>query len=451
MGLLIKKTEFAKRRRQLLAKMEPNSLAIIFAATHQLRNRDVEYPYHPASDFYYLSGFAESDAILLLRKGGAVKGNKNEYIIFCQERDFKQEQWVGERVGTERARTELGASRSWSITAWKDQLSELLIGVETLYYNLGEEGEVETTLLQQLKQFRQRSRAGVIYPKTVNSLNPLLHELRLRKSSTEIRAMQKAAEITVAAHKRAMVSCRAGITESVLEGEILHSFSGDGVRTVAYDSIVAGGNNACTLHYINNSDTLKGGDLVLIDAGAEYEGYAADVTRTFPVNGKFSEPQRQLYELVLKAQQAAIKQIKPGVRCDAAHRAAVRVITRGLIDLKLLKGDLQKNISDKKYEKFYMHQTGHWLGMDVHDVGEYKVADSSTAKKLSWRKLESGMVLTIEPGLYIPKGMKGVAKRWQGIGIRIEDDLLVTETGCKVLTEAAPKSVVEIEALMRVR
>ena len=428
---------FVRRRRELLKLMPPDSVAILPAAHHPIRNRDVEYPYHQESDFYYLTGFAEPDAILVFRKSG----RKGSWMLFCQERDREQEQWAGERLGTKRAISKMGADSAWPIESWSEQLPELLTGIQQIFFNLGEESSIEQVLLRQLRQFRQCNRSGVVIPQTIHLLDPLLHEMRLYKSPAEIKAMKRAAAVTVAAHQRAMRVCRPGIVESELEGEILHEFSSHGVRTVAYDTIVAGGNSACTLHYIKNSKKLRDGDLVLIDAGAEFNGYAADVTRTFPVNGRFTAPQRQLYEIVLAAQKAAIQQIRPGRRWSAFHRAAVRVITKGLVELKILRGDLEKLIKEEKYKKFYMHQTGHWLGMDVHDVGNYQVDGK-------WRILESGMVLTVEPGIYIPEGTKGAAKKWQGIGIRIEDDVVVTEDGCEVLTADAPKSIDDIESLM---
>lgn len=434
---MISQREFLQRRQRILSAMVPDSVMIVAAADHAVRNRDVEYPYHPEADFLYLTGFDEPDAILVLRR----EGRKREQILFCQERDPEVEQWSGERMGTERARAQLKMSTAWPIEQWQEQLPTLLQGVSDLYLNLGEESVVEQAVLRQLKQFRQRSRAGVKFPRSIHSTDPLLHEQRILKSSTELRLMKRAAEISVAGHRRAMQKCRPGMVEQALEGEILHEFSRQGSRTVAYDSIVGGGNNACTLHYIRNADPLRDGDLVLIDAGAEWQGYAADITRTFPVNGRFSTPQRQLYEIVLAAQKAAIAQVRPGRRWDAPHRVAVRVITQGLMDLKILKGDLKQLIREEKYRRFYMHQTGHWLGMDVHDVGAYKVDGK-------WRPLEPGMVLTIEPGLYIPQGIKGVAKKWQGVGIRIEDDVVVTETGCQVLTEGAPKEIDDIEQWM---
>lgn len=428
---------FAGRRRQLFRKMEPDSIAILSAAPHHIRNRDVEYSYHPESDFYYLTGFAEPDAVLVIKKSG----RRRACMLFCRERDREQEQWTGERLGTEHAISDMGMTESWPIEQWGEKLPELLAGVQHVYFNLGEESTIEQGLLRQLRSFRQQSRAGIVTPQTVQLLDPLLHEMRLIKSAAEIRLMKKAAAITVAAHRRAMKYCRPEMVEGEIEGEILHEFSAHGVRTVAYDSIVAGGNSACTLHYIKNSQQLHDGDLVLIDAGAEYKGYAADITRTFPVNGCFSTVQRQLYEVVLAAQEAAIRQIRPGRRFDTPHRAAVRVITKGLLGLKILKGDLNSLIKDEKYKRFYMHQTSHWLGMDVHDVGEYKVGGK-------WRQLEPGMVMTVEPGLYIPQGMKGVARKWQGVGIRIEDDVVVTSDGCEVITDGAPRSVAEIESLM---
>ncbi len=429
--------EFKRRRSATFGAMAARSIMILPAAPHAVRNRDVEYPYHPESGFYYLSGFNEPDAVVVLKR----VGRKREWFLFCRERDPEMEQWTGERLGTQRVMDELGATQAWEIGQWEEKLPELLSGVEALYFNLGEESAIEQVLLKQLKQLRQRSRSGVPIPQTIHTVDSVLHEMRLFKSKAELQAMRRAATITATAHRHAMEQCRPGMSEQQLEGEVLHSFSRQGSRTVAYDSIVAGGNNACTLHYIRNSDPLEDGELVLIDAGAEWEGYAADITRTFPVNGRFTTPQRQLYEVVLAAQQAAIRQIRPGRRWDAAHRAAVRAITKGLLSLKILKGDLNTLIREEKYKPFYMHQTGHWLGMDVHDVGAYKVGGK-------WRRLEPGMVMTVEPGLYIPQGMKGVAKKWQGIGIRIEDDVVVTEGGCEVLTAAAPKSIEAIEQCM---
>ncbi|MBT4605775.1 MAG: Xaa-Pro aminopeptidase [Thiotrichales bacterium] len=429
--------EYARRRRTLQQQMADHSLAIVPAAPHPIRNRDVEYPYHPDSDFYYLTGFAEAEALLLLKR----VGRKFTWMLFCQERNPEMEQWTGERLGTERAVTELGAHQAWPIEQWEKQLPELLTGVEQLYFNLGDGTSVEQALLKQLKQFRQRNRAGVVFPLSIHTLDPLLHEMRLIKSSAELKAMRKAATISAQAHRHAMQQCHIGMSEQQLEGEILHQFNQQGSRTVAYDTIVAGGNNACTLHYIQNSEPLNDGDLVLIDAGTEWAGYAADITRTFPINGRFTTPQRQLYEIVLAAQQAAINQVQPGKRWNAPHQAAVRVITQGLLELKILKGELKQLIKEEKYKPFYMHQTGHWLGMDVHDVGQYKIDGK-------WRLLQPGMVMTVEPGLYIPHGMKGVAKKWWEIGIRIEDDIVVTEEGCEVLTSDAPKGVKEIELWM---
>ncbi len=429
--------EFKRRRDELFGRMSEQSLLVIPAAPQSIRNRDVEYPYHPESDFHYLTGFSEPDAIVVLKR----LGRRKSCFLFCKERDPEMEQWTGERLGTVRAVSKLGINHAWPIEEWEQHLPELLSGVNRLYFNLGEGSSIESMLLQQMKRFRQRNRSGVVSPQAIYTPDTLLHEMRLIKSIPEQQAMRKAAAITTSAHVHAMRQCRVGMNEQRLEGEILHSFSRHGTRTVAYGSIVAGGNNACTLHYVANRDDLQQGDLVLIDAGAEWDGYAADVTRTFPVNGRFSEPQRQLYEVVLAAQRAAIRKIRPGKRWDSFHRAAVREITKGLLELNILEGDLNTLIKEEGYKPYYMHQTGHWLGMDVHDVGAYKVDGK-------WRVLEPGMVMTVEPGIYIPKGMKGVADEWQGIGIRIEDDVLVTESGNEVLTEAVPKAVDEIEQLM---
>ena len=428
---------FARHRAAFFRQMEKRSIAILPAVPHAVRNRDVEYPYHPESDFFYLTGFSEPNAIVVLKR----EGQRRSWVLFCQPRDAATEQWVGERIGLKRAKSEWGATEAWAIEQWDEKLPELLTGADHLYFNLGAGHAIESTLLAQLHQLRMRNRSALCYPQSVHTLDPLLHEIRVRKSVDELHAMRRAAEISVEAHRHAMRVCQPGMGEGQLEGEVLYSFSRQGCRTVAYDSIVAGGNNACTLHYIRNSDLLKDGDLVLIDAGAEWQGYAADITRTFPVNGRFSAAQKQLYEIVLKAQQAAIRQVRPGRRWDAPHRAAVRVITKGLLELGILKGELKTLIKEEHYKPYYMHQTGHWLGVDVHDVGRYKVGGK-------WRPLEPGMVLTVEPGLYIPLGSKGVTKRWQGIGIRIEDDVVVTQEGCEILTDKTPKTVAEIEQWM---
>jgi Xaa-Pro aminopeptidase len=311
-----------------------------------------------------------------------------------------------------------------------------------VFYPMGKDSELDHKLLDWINHIRKQSRSGVTAPGELVSLEHVLHEMRLFKSPEELKLMRRAAEVSARAHVRAMKACKAGLYEYQIEAELIHEFIQDGLRAVAYPSIVAGGKNACVLHYIENKDKLRKGDLLLIDAGVECDHYAADITRTFPVSGTFSEPQKLLYQLVLDAQAAALEQIKPGVPWNKAHEASVEVLTKGLVGLGLLKGKVKKLIKDEKYKQFYMHRIGHWLGMDVHDVGDYKIKDE-------WRFLEAGMVLTVEPGLYVPADCETVDVQWRGIGIRIEDDVLVTKHGHEILTSAVPKSIADIEALMQ--
>ena len=417
--------------------MEAGSIAIIPASPIRLRNRDVEYPYRPDSDFYYLTGFAEPNAVAVLAPGG----KHGEYILFCQERDPKVEIWTGLQSGQEGAVEVYGADDSFPIDDVDDILPGMLENVDRVYYTMGTHLEFDTQLIGWVNRLRQQARAGVQTPGEFVSLDHLLHEMRLFKSSQEIKLMSKAAQISAAAHCRAMQVCKPGIKEFQLEAEFLHTFIQAGARFPAYAPIVGGGRNACVLHYTDNKDILLDGDLLLSDAGAEYDYYAADITRTFPVNGHYSESQRALYEVVLCAQQAAIKQVKPNKHWNDPHEAAVAVITEGLVELGILKGRINSLIKRGAYKRFYMHRTGHWLGMDVHDVGDYKVDGE-------WRQLEPGMIMTVEPGIYIPAGSKGVAKKWWDVGIRIEDDVLITKTGNKVITSAVPNDPDAIEALM---
>lgn len=428
---------YRRRRQRLMRLMGKGSVAVLPTALVRIRNRDAEYPFRHDSDFYYLTGFGEPEAVMVLAPGRP----EGEFILFCRERDPDMELWNGRRAGLEGARERYGADQAFPVSAFAKLLPDLLANRERLFHTLGKEPVFDECVTGALQSVRRRSRTGVRAPTTIMSLEHLVHEMRLFKDPHERSLMRRAAEISAAAHRRAMMVCRPGMPEYRLEAELLHEFVAQGARYPAYNSIVGGGANACILHYTENSDPLRDGDLVLIDAGAEYEGYAADITRTFPVNGRFSEPQRQLYELVLDAQRAAIAKAVPGNRWNDPHDAAVRVLTRGLVRLGLLKGDVRELIRRGAYRKFYMHRTGHWLGMDVHDVGEYQVSGR-------WRTLEPGMVLTIEPGLYVSGGTSGVAKRWWDIGIRIEDDVLITRSGNEVLTAGVPKEVDEIEALM---
>ena len=436
----MKQTEFKRRRRQLMQMMGPGSVAILPAAPEVVRNRDVHYPYRPDSDFYYLTGFSEPEAIAVLIPGR----RQAEYVLFCRERDEKRERWDGPRAGQEKAVQEFGADDSFPIADCEEILPGLLEECTRVFYAMGSNPDLDKRLADWVNQIRGKARTGVHGPVEFIALDHYLHEMRLYKSAAEVQRMRQAAKITSAAHVRLMQTCRPGMHEYELEAEFIHECATRGARFQAYPSIVGGGGNACVLHYVDNRDELKDGDLVLVDAGCEYGYYASDITRTFPVNGRFNPAQRAIYELVLAAQEAAIAKVKPGNHWNDPHDAAVRVITKGLIDLGLLKGTLTPLIKEQAYAKFYMHRTGHWLGMDVHDVGDYKVDGA-------WRELEPGMTLTVEPGIYIPAGMRGVAKKFWNIGIRIEDDVLVTADGHEVLTRDAPKAVAEIEALMERR
>ncbi|WP_026244408.1 Xaa-Pro aminopeptidase [Dasania marina] len=433
----ISKQEFARRRKNLMAQMEPDSIAIVPAAKEVIRNRDCEYPFRQDSDFYYLTGFAEPDAVLLLIPGREY----GETIVFCRERDPKMELWHGYRSGPEGVCAEYGADDAFPISDIDDILPGLLEGRERVYYSMGRNQDFDRKVMGWVNIIRSKVRSGAHPPGEFLDLDHLLHDLRLYKSAAEIRIMRKAGELSAQAHKRAMQICKPGIMEYQLESEILHEFSRNGARFPAYSTIVGAGKNGCVLHYIDNNCKIKDGDLILIDAGCELEHYAADITRTFPANGKFSKEQKALYNIVLEAQEQAIATIKPGNHWNQSHDITVQVITKGLLALGLLKGELDTLIEEGAYKDFYMHRAGHWLGMDVHDVGDYKVADE-------WRVLEEGMAMTVEPGIYVAPNNMQVAKKWRGIGIRIEDDIVVTKGGCENLTAAVPKTVADIEALM---
>ncbi|MFP5344435.1 MAG: Xaa-Pro aminopeptidase [Gammaproteobacteria bacterium] len=429
--------EFARSRKQLMEQMGRGAIAILPAAPLRLRNRDTEYPYRPDSDFYYLTGFPEPEAVAVLIPGHA----HGEYILFSRERDPEKEVWNGARAGQEGACRDYGADDAFPIDDLDDILPGLLEKCERVYCVMGAQPEFDQHLIGWVNQIRARSRAGLRAPEEFIALDQVLHEMRLFKSRAEIALMKKAARISAGAHKRAMRACKPGMMEYQIEAELRHEVMRQGSQAPAYNSIVAGGANACVLHYTGNRAPLKDGDLLLIDAGAELDNYASDITRTFPVNGRFSAGQRAVYEIVLEAQYAALAKVKPGNHWNDPHQAAVRVLTKGLIELGLLKGALPKLIKEQAYRRFYMHRTGHWLGMDVHDVGDYKIGDA-------WRVLEPGMVLTVEPGLYIAPGTSGAPKKWWGIGVRIEDDVHVTPRGHEILSADAPKTVAEIESLM---
>lgn len=431
--------ELQRRRKKLMDLIGSESIAIIPTASVYIRNRDVEFPFRPDSDFYYLTAYPEPETVAVLIPDRA----EGEYILFCRERDAKMEIWHGRRTGLEGACNIYGADDAFPIDDMDDILPGLIEGHERIFYNMGQghDQNFDHRVLNWVNQIRDKSRSGAVAPDEFISLNHFLHEMRLYKSREEIKFMRKAAKIAAAGHCRAMRNCKPGMHEYQVEAELNHEFMRHGSRSPAYPSIVGAGANSCILHYTENSDLLHSGDLLLIDAGAEYKGYASDITRTFPVNGEFSAVQRQAYDLVLQAQLAAIEQVKPGNHWNEPHDAAVRVLTEGMVELGILKGVQDELLEEQTYTRYYMHRTGHWLGMDVHDVGDYKLDGE-------WRMLEPGMVLTVEPGLYMPANSKGLAKKWWDIGIRIEDDVLVTKQGCEVLSKDVPKEADDIMEFM---
>lgn len=432
--------EFARRRARLMAMMEPGSIAVLPGARLKTRNRDVEYPFRQDSDFYYLTGFTEPDALLVLQPGRA----HGEVVLFCAERDPDYERWNGERIGPERAQELIGVDDAFPIADISDILPGMLEGRDRIYATVGERPNFDRTMLSWIKGIRDREAGGAIPPGEIVALKHLLHELRLFKSAGEMKLMREAARITATAHRRAMRRCRPGMTETQLEAELQYEFMRGDARSPAYSSIVGGGGNACVMHYVRNDAKLRARDLVLIDAGCEYQYYAADVTRTFPVGGQFSKAQQAIYEIVLAANRAGIDACTTDQTFNAPHEAALAVMVQGLVDLKLLDGHVPDILGDERYRPFCPHKASHWLGLDVHDVGDYRFDDT-------WRAFEPGMVLTVEPGIYIPddETMAAVPARYRGIGVRVEDDVHVTARGPENLTAAAPKSVAEIHRLMR--
>ena len=434
----ISKREFARRREQLMEQMETNSIAILPSASAVIRNRDAEFKYRQDSDFHYLTGFNEPDSVLVLIPGR----HHGQCLFFCRERDPERELWDGYRQGPEGLCNNFGADDAFPISDIDDILPGLLEGRDRVYYSMGKRLEFDKRIMDWVNVLRAKARSGAHPPGEFSDLDHIVHDMRLYKSAAELRIMQQAASISADAHTRAMKLCRPGMMEYELEAEYLHEFASRGAQAAAYNSIVGAGKNACILHYIDNNSIIQDGDLVLIDAGCELNYYAADITRTFPANGLFSREQQALYEVVLASQQAALETITPGGHWNQSHDATVTVITQGLLDLGILQGELAELIEAEAYRPFYMHRAGHWLGMDVHDVGDYKVHDE-------WRVLESGMVMTVEPGIYITADNQSVAAKWRGIGIRIEDDVAVTATGHQVLTEDVIKTVDDIHQLMR--
>lgn len=433
----LNREEYAKRRADFMSKMSANSIAVLPAAVPKTRNRDADYAYRQDSDFYYLSGFSEPESVIVLipgREGG-------EYILFCRERDPAKEVWDGYRAGPKGVCSHYGADEAHAINQLDKVLPELMDGCERLYFTLGHNETFDHRIMLAIKGLRAKARSGSTPPNEIVDCDHVLHEMRLLKSEEEIKVMRRAAEISARAHVRAMEKCHPGVMEYQLEAEFLHDFMRHGARHPAYTTIVGGGANGCILHYIENKDELKDGDLVLIDAGCELDHYAADITRTFPVNGCFSPEQKAIYQLVLDAQLAALSKVSTRHHWNEPHEAVIEIVTKGLHELGILEGDLSELIDADAHAPFYMHRAGHWLGMDVHDVGNYKIDGK-------WRLFEPGMVLTVEPGIYIAKDNQDVDEKWRGIGVRIEDDILVTENGYEVLTAQVPKTIEEIESLM---
>jgi Xaa-Pro aminopeptidase len=425
-----------RSRRERLAQAIGAGVAVIPTAPERVRNRDTHYPYRFDSHFYYLTGFPEPEAVLAI-----VGGSEPQAILFCREKNEEREIWDGFRYGPAAARERFGFDQAHPIAALEGLLPKLLENQPALYYPMGADAGWDARVMSALNAVREKARAGVAAPERVQDVRSVVDEMRLVKDAHELAVMRRAARISAGAHRRAMQQARPGRNEYEIEAELLHEFRRNGAQFPAYSSIVAGGPNACVLHYVANDAPLRDGELLLIDAGCELDGYAADITRTFPVNGRFGGAQRDLYEVVLAAQLAAIAAVKPGNAWNDPHDAAVRVLAQGMLDLKLLSGTLDAVLEKETYKRFYMHRTGHWLGLDVHDAGEYK-------RSGKWRALAPGMTLTVEPGLYV-RAAHDVPKALHDLGVRIEDDVAVTAGACEVLTAEAPKAVDDVEALMR--
>ena len=425
---------FRQRRLETLKRMGAG-IAIVPTAPEQTRNRDAHFPYRADSYALYLSGFTEPEAVVVL-----IAGEKNQSILFCREKNEEREIWDGYRYGPAAAADAFGFDAAYSIDELDEKLVELMANQPSLYYAIGHDAAWDVRITQALNGVRAQARSGKRAPENIRDIRAILDAQRLFKDASEIALMRRAGEISGEAHKRAMRATRPGKFEYEIEAELLHEFRRQGCQAPAYTSIVAGGRNACVLHYVENNQRLNAGDLLLIDAGGELDGYASDITRTFPVNGKFSGAQRDVYQLVLDAQSASIAATKPGNTFHDPHEAAVKVLAQGMLDLKLLEGTLDDVLEQESYKRFYMHRTGHWLGLDVHDAGEYKDGEN-------WKQLQPGMMLTIEPGCYI-RPADDVPEAFHNIGIRIEDDALVTEQGCDIITQATPKTISDVEAVM---
>ena len=429
--------EYARRRRALMRAVGDDAVVLVPAAPISYRNGDAAYPYRQNSDFLYLTGFEEPEALLVLAPGRPAA----EQILFCRDRDARAERYDGARLGPERAAQCLALDDAFPIGDVDEIVPWLLEGRQRIYFSLGADPEFDRRVMDWVAELCARIGADGDPPHEFVDFGHLLHDARLVKSAAEQRMMREAARVSADAHCRAMRRVHDGMNEGVLEAELFLAFREGGARAAAYESIVAGGERACTMHYVRNDALLRDGELVLVDAGCEYGGYAADITRTFPVSGIFGPSQRELYDLVLAAQQAAIDAVRPGASFNAPHEAANRVLTRGLLDLGLLEGELDALVEAEASRPWTVHKSSHWLGLDVHDVGDYRLGDA-------WRDLAPGMVLTIEPGLYFHADLDSVPERYAGIGIRIEDDVLVTEDGCEILTAGVPRDPDEIEALM---
>jgi Xaa-Pro aminopeptidase len=446
-----------QERRNALAKQihakSGGGIAVISTAPELARNRDSEFPYRHDSDFFYLTGFEEPGATLVMEVKSSGKDYKLQSHLFCRPKDPEREIWDGIRLGPDAAVVALGVEFAYSNQELDNKLGELLADQGAIYIRLAESAEADRRLRHWMKKVRGQARAGINPPSELHDVEALIHEMRLFKDIHEIETMRRAAAISARAHIRAMQMCKPGLREYQLEAELLHEFRNSGAQSVAYNSIVAGGANSCILHYRAGSTELRSGELCLIDAGCELDGYASDITRTFPVNGKFIGPQRALYDITLAAQEAAVAMTRPGNTFMQPHEAALKVLTQGLLDEKLLKlselGSLENAIETGAYRRFYMHRTSHWLGMDVHDVGSYREQSNPSSKEEKpWRILKSGMVITIEPGLYV-RPADDIDEAFWNIGIRIEDDAVINDSGCELISRGVPVKADEIEALMK--
>ncbi len=421
---------------EFMRRMNQKSVAIIPSAREATRSNDTQYRFRQDSDFFYLTGFEEPDSIAVIAPGRAQK-----YTLFVRPRDPEQEIWVGRRAGLEGAKSEFGADESFAINEFEEKLQDILDGAENLYYRLGVHSDLDSKIIRRIAEMRAINRKPIHPPSTIVDPATIVHELRVLKSTEEIELMQRAADIAADAHVEAMKTVRPGMKEYEVEALLEREFRRNGAAGPSYTSIVGGGANATVLHYINNDGDLRDGELLLVDAGAEYKGYASDITRTFPINGRFSKAQREIYDLVLKTQVSCVEMVRPGVTHDEIKAHSVEMLTEGMVELGLLKGEPAELIKEEKYKQFYMHGLGHLLGIDVHDVGIYYYDKQS-------RALEPGVVMTVEPGIYIAPDTKDIPEQYLGIGVRIEDDVLCTSNGPRVLTTRVPKVAEEIEALM---